>query len=159
MNIRFGYGEDIHQLVEGRPLILGGINIPFEKGLLGHSDADVLLHTISDALLGALALGDIGKIFPPSDPKTLNIDSSIILNRCYELVKNEGYILNNLDASVSLEKPHLSEYISQIRKRIASILMVDIKQISIKAMTNEGLDAVGEGKAIRASCVVSLIKE
>lgn len=159
MNIRFGYGEDIHQLVEGRPLILGGINIPFEKGLLGHSDADVLLHAISDALLGALALGDIGKIFPPSDPKTLNIDSSIILNRCYELVKNEGYILNNLDASVSLEKPHLSEYIPQIRKRIASILMVDIKQISIKAMTNEGLDAVGEGKAIRASCVVSLIKE
>lgn len=159
MNIRFGYGEDIHQLVEGRPLILGGINIPFEKGLLGHSDADVLLHAISDALLGALALGDIGKIFPPSDPKTLNIDSSIILNRCYELVKNEGYILNNLDASVSLEKPHLSEYIPQIRKHIASILMVDIKQISIKAMTNEGLDAVGEGKAIRASCVVSLIKE
>lgn len=159
MNIRFGYGEDIHQLVEGRPLILGGINIPFEKGLLGHSDADVLLHAISDALLGALALGDIGKIFPPSGPKTLNIDSSIILNRCYELVKNEGYILNNLDASVSLEKPHLSEYIPQIRKRIASILMVDIKQISIKAMTNEGLDAVGEGKAIRASCVVSLIKE
>lgn len=159
MNIRFGYGEDIHQLVEGRPLILGGINIPFEKGLLGHSDADVLLHAISDALLGALALGDIGKIFPPSDPKTLNIDSSIILNRCYELVKNGGYILNNLDASVSLEKPHLSEYIPQIRKRIASILMVDIKQISIKAMTNEGLDAVGEGKAIRASCVVSLIKE
>lgn len=159
MNIRFGYGEDIHQLVEGRPLILGGINIPFEKGLLGHSDADVLLHAISDALLGALALGDIGKIFPPSDPKTLNIDSSIILNRCYKLVKNDGYILNNLDASVSLEKPHLSEYIPQIRKRIASILMVDIKQISIKAMTNEGLDAVGEGKAIRASCVVSLIKE
>lgn len=159
MNIRFGYGEDIHQLVECRPLILGGINIPFEKGLLGHSDADVLLHAISDALLGALALGDIGKIFHPSDPKTLNIDSSIILNRCYELVKNEGYILNNLDASVSLEKPHLSEYIPQIRKRIASILMVDIKQISIKAMTNEGLDAVGEGKAIRASCVVSLIKE
>lgn len=159
MNIRFGYGEDIHQLVKGRPLILGGINIPFEKGLLGHSDADVLLHTISDALLGALALGDIGKIFPPSDPKTLNIDSSIILNKCYELVKNEGYVLNNLDASVSLEKPHLSEYIPQIRKRIASLLMVDISQISIKAMTNEGLDAVGEEKAIRATCVVSIIKE
>lgn len=159
MKIRIGYGEDIHALVKGRKLILGGIEIPYEKGLLGHSDADVLLHALSDALLGALALGDIGKIFPPSDPLTEGIDSALILAKCYSLVKERGYSIINVDASVSAEEPHLSKHILPMRERIASLLDLKEEDISIKAMTNEGFDAVGEGKAIRAVCVVLLGQE
>lgn len=159
MKIRIGYGEDIHALAAGRKLILGGIEIPYEKGLLGHSDADVLLHALSDALLGALALGDIGKIFPPSDPLTEGIDSALILQKCLSLVKERGWSIINVDASVSAEEPHLSEYILQMCERIASLLCLKKEDVSIKAMTNEGFDAVGERKAIRAVCVVLLGQE
>lgn len=159
MKIRIGYGEDIHALVKGRKLILGGIEIPYEKGLLGHSDADVLLHALSDALLGALALGDIGKIFPPSDPQTEGIDSALILMKCLSMAKEKGYSVINVDASVSAEEPRLSKYILPMRERIASLLDLKKEDISIKAMTNEGFDAVGERKAIRAVCVVLLGQE
>lgn len=159
MKIRIGYGEDIHALVKGRKLILGGIDIPHEKGLLGHSDADVLLHALSDALLGALALGDIGKIFPPSDPLTEGIDSALILTKCLSMVKERGYAVINVDASISAEEPHLSGYVLPMRERIASLLGLKKEDISIKAMTNEGFDAVGEKKAIRAVCVVLLGQE
>lgn len=159
MKIRIGYGEDIHALVKGRKLILGGIEIPYEKGLLGHSDADVLLHALSDALLGALALGDIGKIFPPSDPLTEGIDSALILTKCLSMAKEKGYSVINVDASVSAEEPRLSKYILPMRERIASLLDLKKEDISIKAMTNEGFDAVGERKAIRAVCVVLLGQE
>ena len=159
MNIRIGYGEDIHALVKGRELILGGVHIPFEKGLLGHSDADVLYHAISDAILGSLALGDIGKIFPPSDPKTEGIDSGIILEKCFSMIREQGYRISNLDSSICCETPHLSKYISIMRKNIAKILEIPFEDVSVKAMTNEGFDALGEGKAIKAIATVLIYKE
>lgn len=155
---RTGYGEDIHQLVEGRPLILGGISIPFEKGLLGHSDADVVLHAISDAFLGSLSLGDIGHLFPDDKEETLGMDSSIILKECYRRVQEEGYSLANLDVTIIAEKPKLQKYILDMRSNIAKLLKADLKDISIKATTNEKLDAIGEGKAIKTVAVL-LIKK
>lgn len=159
MDIRIGYGEDIHRLVPERKLILGGVEIPFEKGLLGHSDADVLLHAISDALLGALALGDIGDLFPPSDPSTEGIASSEILRKCLSLTKERGYRLGNIDCSLLAERPRLAPYREKIRKQVASLLGTDIQNVSLKLMTNEGLDAVGAGFAIKAIAVLTLLKE
>ena len=156
--IRIGSGEDIHLLVTGRKLILGGVEIPFEYGLLGHSDADALLHAIADAFLGALALGDIGQLFPPSDKTIEDIDSKIILKRCYDLVKEKGYHLINLDANVVTEAPKLKPYIIPIRESLARLLDVDISCVSVKAKTNEGCDAVGEKKAIRTNAVVLIEK-
>ena len=155
-NLRIGYGEDIHRLVPNRKLILGGVEIPFDQGLLGHSDADCLLHAIADALLGACALGDIGDHFPVDDPQWENADSKIILSESYSVVKKKGYQITNLDASVLAEKPRLSPYRLAMRESIAQALGLELDQVSVKLMTNEGLDAIGEGKAIRSTCICLL---
>ncbi len=155
-DLRIGYGEDIHRLVPNRKLILGGVEIPFNQGLLGHSDADCLLHAIADALLGACALGDIGDHFPVDDPRWENADSKKILSESYSLVKKKGYQITNLDASVLAEKPRLSPYRLAMRESIARVLELDLNQVSVKLMTNEGLDAIGKGKAIRSTCICLL---
>ena len=155
-DLRIGYGEDIHRLVPGRKLILGGVEISFDQGLLGHSDADCLLHAIADALLGACALGDIGDHFPVDDPQWENADSKKILSESYSLVKKKGYQIANLDASVLAEKPRLSPYRLAMRESIARVLELELNQVSVKLMTNEGLDAIGEGKAIRSTCICLL---
>ena len=155
-DLRIGYGEDIHRLVPNRKLILGGVEIPFDQGLLGHSDADCLLHAIADALLGACALGDIGDHFPVDDPQWENADSKKILSESYSLVKKKGYQIANLDTSVLAEKPRLSSYRLAMRESIARVLELELNQVSVKLMTNEGLDAIGEGKAIRSTCICLL---
>ena len=158
-NIKIGFGFDVHSLVEGRKLILGGVEIPSDKGLEGHSDADVLLHAISDALLGALALGDIGQHFPNTDSKWKNVESSIILKHCYELVKSKGYSISNIDSMLALESPKLSPFIEQIRNKIAEFLEVTPSQISVKATTTEKLGFVGRAEGAVAMATVLLIKE
>ncbi|MGD9813415.1 MAG: 2-C-methyl-D-erythritol 2,4-cyclodiphosphate synthase [Bacilli bacterium] len=154
--MRIGYGEDIHQLGADRPLVLAGVTIPFNAGLIGHSDADVVIHAICDSLLGALALGDIGQLFPNTDVRYLNIDSAILLKKTFDLVIENAYQIHNIDVTVILEKPHLAPYILSMRGRIAEILQIDVQKISIKAGTNEGLDAIGRGKAIKAIAVTLL---
>ena len=156
---RMGFGYDVHVFVEDRKLILGGIEIPFEKGLKGHSDADALLHSICDAMLGALALGDIGQHFPDNDPEYKGIDSQILLTEVNKLVENEGYKLGNLDCTIVLQKPKLAFFIHDMRKNISSILYCDIEQISVKATTSEWMGFVGEGKGIKVITTVMLIKE
>jgi len=156
---RIGFGYDAHRLVENRKLIIGGIEIPFEKGLLGHSDADVLLHAICDAMLGALALGDIGKHFPDTDPNYKDADSKELLRRVNRLVLANNYIINNIDSTVILEKPKLMNYVPQMRKTIAEILEIGLEQVSIKATTNEGMGFVGKGEGCAANAVVLLIKK
>lgn len=151
--MRIGFGYDVHKLVENRPLIIGGVNIPYEKGLLGHSDADVLLHAISDALLGAAALGDIGRHFPDNDPQFKNIDSRILLRRVVELIKVKGYSLVNLDATIIAQAPKMANYIDIMRENIASDCETDIDNINIKATTEENLGFTGEGLGISANCV------
>ena len=158
-NFRTGIGFDVHAFAEGRRLIIGGIEIPFDKGLLGHSDADVLLHAISDALLGALALGDIGKHFPDTDAKYKDADSSILLKGVYELIREKGYVLGNIDSIVAMEKPKLAPYISQIQNKIAGILETESENISIKATTTEKLGFVGRGEGVSAFASVLLIKK
>lgn len=158
-NPRIGFGVDIHQLVEGRPLIIGGVKIDSSKGALGHSDADVLLHAICDALLGALALGDIGHHFPDTDPQYKDIDSKILLKNTFDLIQNKGYKLGNLDCTVLLERPKLAPYIPEMQKRIAEILKSDISQISIKATRGEGLGFIGNEEGIKAYCSVILLNE
>lgn len=153
---RIGTGYDIHRLVEGRELIIGGVKITHEKGLLGHSDADVLVHAIIDALLGALALDDIGTLFPDTDPKYKNIDSTILLKHVYEIVKKEGYIINNIDSNIIAQTPKMMPYIPKMKDVLADILDINPADISIKAKTKEKLDAVGESKAIEANAVVLL---
>ncbi len=157
--MRIGYGFDIHQLVEGGKLILGGVEIPFEKGLLGHSDADVLLHAITDALLGALALGDIGQHFPDTDPQHKDADSRKLLKHCYKLVKENGYCLSNLDATVVAQRPKLMSYLPEIRKTISEDLEVELDQVSVKATTSEKLGFVGREEGISATAVVLIQKE
>lgn len=156
--MRIGYGFDIHQLVEGRKLILGGVEIPFEKGLLGHSDADVLLHAITDALLGALALGDIGQHFPDTDQKYKNADSKKLLTHCYRLIEKNGYTLSNLDATIVAQRPKLMSFLPEIRDVIAQLLDVTLDQISVKATTSEKLGFVGREEGISATAVVLLKK-
>lgn len=156
--MRIGYGFDIHQLVEGRKLILGGLEIPFEKGLLGHSDADVVLHAITDALLGALALGDIGQHFPDTDPEHKDADSRLLLRHCYKLVKEKGYALSNLDATIVAQRPKLMSHLPKIREIIASDLEVDLDQVSVKATTSEKLGFVGREEGISATAVVLIHK-
>uniref|UniRef100_A0A832DK39 2-C-methyl-D-erythritol 2,4-cyclodiphosphate synthase n=1 Tax=Ignavibacterium album TaxID=591197 RepID=A0A832DK39_9BACT len=158
-DIKIGFGFDVHSLVEGRKLILGGVEIPSAKGLEGHSDADVLLHAISDALLGALALGDIGQHFPNTDSRWKNVDSSIILKNCYELVKSKGYSISNIDSMLALESPKISPFIEQIRNKIAEFLKVTPSQISVKATTTEKLGFVGRAEGAFAMATVLLIKE
>ncbi|MBC6421321.1 MAG: 2-C-methyl-D-erythritol 2,4-cyclodiphosphate synthase [Hormoscilla sp. SP5CHS1] len=156
MNIRIGNGYDIHQLGEGRPLILGGVNIPHELGLLGHSDADVLTHTIMDGMLGALSLGDIGHYFPPSDPQWAGADSLVLLEQVNQLIVDEGWQVGNIDSVVVAERPKLKPHIAQMRDRLAGVLAVKPDQIGIKATTNEKLGPVGREEGIAAYAVVLL---
>ncbi len=151
--MRIGHGYDVHRLVEGRKLILGGVDIPYEKGLLGHSDADVLLHAISDALLGAAALGDIGKHFPPDDPEFLDADSLKLLGRVNALLKKKGYTVGNVDATVIAQRPKLLPYIEEMRKNIAAALEVTLDCVSVKATTEEKLGFTGSGDGIAAHSV------
>ncbi|MBQ3419055.1 MAG: 2-C-methyl-D-erythritol 2,4-cyclodiphosphate synthase [Erysipelotrichaceae bacterium] len=152
--MRIGQSQDIHCLVEGRDLIIGGVKIPFEKGLLGHSDADVLLHAIIEALIGAMGLGDIGKHFPDNDPKYKDISSLKLLEYTKELLDENNYRINNIDSLVIIEKPKLAPYIEQMRNNIAYTLGIDIKQINIKATCAEGLGFVGQGQGAIAQAVV-----
>ena len=156
--VRIGIGTDLHRLVEGRKFILGGVEIPSEKGELGHSDGDVLLHAISDALLGASGIGDIGSYFPSEDPKWKNADSAELLKKIWADVKSEGWTLGNLDCVVETEKPKLLPWREKIISSIADILKADSKNIFVKAKTNEKQDAVGAGNAIKAYCVCLLEK-
>jgi len=155
---RIGHGYDVHRLVENRKLILGGVEIPYEKGLLGHSDADVLLHAVSDALLGALALGDIGKHFPDTDPAYAGADSLKLLELVVEKVRGQGYAVGNLDATVLCQKPKLAPYIGSMREKIAAVCGVSAEQVSVKATTEEKLGFTGEGLGISAHCVCLLVK-
>ena len=157
--MRIGYSRDTHILVEGRELFLGGINIPFEKGLLGHSDADVLLHAIAEAILGALALGDLGTHFPDNDPKYKGIDSKILLNEVVKMMKEKGYKIGNVDTMLILELPKMKPHILAIRESIASLLNTSLDNVSVKATTNEKMGYLGENKAIEANAVVLLESE
>lgn len=156
--LRIGNGYDVHKMVEGRSLILGGINIPYSKGLLGHSDADVLVHAIMDALLGALALGDIGKHFPDTDNQYKGISSIKLLEEVYKLIINKKYSLVNLDSVIVAEKPKLKDYILPMRENIARALHVDLEQVSIKATTEEKLGFTGEELGMKSYAVVLLEK-
>ena len=158
-NFRIGYSRDTHIFVEDRDLYLGGIKIPYEKGLLGHSDADVLLHAIGEAILGALALGDLGTHFPDNDPKYKNIDSKILLKEIVKMMKEKGYKINNIDTMLILEYPKMRPYILDIRRSIASLLDTDLENVSVKATTNEKMGYLGEGLAIEANAIVMLEKE
>ena len=157
--IRIGHGYDAHRLEEGRTLYLGGVEIPHEKGLLGHSDADVLLHAVMDALLGAAALGDIGKHFPPSDMQFKDIRSTLLLEKVTTLIHKEGYRIGNLDATVTAQKPRLAPFIEEMRKTVASLLQTDVKNISIKATTTEKMGFTGREEGIEATCVCLLYKQ
>jgi 2-C-methyl-D-erythritol 2,4-cyclodiphosphate synthase len=154
---RIGVGYDIHRLVEGRRLLLAGVEIPFEKGLLGHSDSDVLTHAICDALLGAAAAGDIGTHFPDSDPRFAGAASLELLARVVELIKERGFKVANIDAVVLAERPRLAPYIKSMRERLAAVLQIDVELVSVKAKTNEGLDAVGRGEAMAAHAVAIIV--
>ena len=157
--MRIGHGYDVHRLVEGRKLIIGGVDIPHEKGLLGHSDADVLAHAISDALLGALALGDIGHLFPDNDPAYKGADSLWLMSQIVPLIKNAGYRISNVDSTVIAQAPKLAPHIAKMRENIARTLGVDTDAVSIKATTEEGLGFSGEKLGIAAHAVCLLIKE
>lgn len=155
---RIGHSWDVHKLVYDRKLILGGIEIPYEKGLLGHSDADALLHAIAESLLGALSLGDLGTHFPDNDPKYKGIDSKIILKECYSKIKQLGYNIGNIDAMIYAEAPKMKPYINLMRECISGLLEIEINQISIKATTYEKMDAIGRGEAIACDSTVILYK-
>jgi 2-C-methyl-D-erythritol 2,4-cyclodiphosphate synthase len=150
---RVGLGNDVHRLVPGRKLILGGVRIPFDQGPQGHSDGDALAHALTDALLGAAALGDIGTHFPDSSPQWRNASSLLFLRHARKLLDESGYAVVNVDATISLERPKLAPYIAKMRKKIAAALGVKPAQVSVKAKTGEGLDAVGRGEALRADAV------
>lgn len=153
---RIGFGNDIHRLVAGRTLILGGVEIESELGGDGHSDADALVHAVTDAILGALALGDIGQHFPNSDERWRNAESFVFLRFAVGLMKEHGYEVVNIDSTVSLEQPKLKPYIDEIRKGLADAVEVETRCVSVKAKTGEGVDAVGEGKAVRAEAIILL---
>ncbi len=155
---RIGHGYDVHRLTDNRKLILGGINIPYEKGLLGHSDADVLVHAIMDSILGALALGDIGHLFPDNDDKYENADSIELLRKVCQVMENHGYKIGNIDSTVIAQKPKLALYIIQMRQNIANACKCDISQISVKATTEEKLGFTGELLGISAHAVSLLVK-
>ena len=156
--MKVGFGYDVHRLSKDRNLILGGVDIPFGKGLLGHSDADVLLHAIGDALLGAAALGDLGVHFPPGDKKYKDISSLILLQKIYQLLLKNNFVIVNIDATIVAEKPRLNSFIKRMRQNIAEVLKLDFSQISIKATTTEGLGFAGRGEGI-AAYAVCLIEE
>lgn len=155
---RIGIGYDIHKLIEGRDLIIGGVKITHEKGLLGHSDADVLIHAIIDAMLGALALDDIGTLFPDTDPKYKDIDSTVLLKHVYDLIKSKGFKIINIDSNIIAQAPKMMPYIPKMKDILCRILNISHEDISIKAKTKEKLDAVGQKLAIEANAVVLLEK-
>lgn len=157
--MRIGHGYDVHRLVEGRRLILGGVEIPFELGLLGHSDADVLLHAVSDALLGAAALGDIGKHFPDTDPRYEGADSMKLLERVVELLEEKGFKVNNIDCTVIAQKPKLAPFIGQMKNNIAQVCGIDGDRVNVKATTEEKLGFTGELKGISAHAVCTIIEK
>jgi 2-C-methyl-D-erythritol 2,4-cyclodiphosphate synthase len=159
MNIRIGNGYDIHRLVSDRPLILGGVNIPHSLGLLGHSDADVLTHAIMDAMLGALSLGDIGHYFPPSDPQWAGADSLVLLSKVNQLIRDQGWLVGNIDSVVVAERPKLKPHIDNMRQKIAGVLQIKPNQVGVKATTNEKLGPVGREEGICAYAVVLLLHE
>ena len=154
--IRVGYGYDVHRLVEGRKLILGGVDIPFEKGLLGHSDADVLLHAITDALFGAAALGDIGSHFPDTDPRYKGADSLKLLEACGKELREQGWRISNIDSTIVAQRPKLLPHVPQMRENIARVLGLEVSQVSVKGKTEEGLGftGMGEGMAVHAVCLI-----
>lgn len=158
MSYRIGSGMDVHQLVEGRPLWIGGVQIPHHKGSLGHSDADVLLHAICDALLGALALGDIGAHFPDTDASYKNIDSQILLRKTFDLIRARNYAVVNVDSSLCLEAPKIKKYASEMRQVIAGILEITIDDVSVKATTNEKMGFIGREEGLVAYATVLLKK-
>ena len=155
---RTGFGYDVHQFAENRKLIIGGVEIPFNKGLLGHSDADVLLHAITDAMLGALALGDLGKHFPDTDNRYKNADSKIFLSETYKMIVEQGYKIGNIDATVVLEKPKLAPHIAKMRNVIAGLLTCSEEQISVKATTSEKMGFVGNEEGVKAYANILLMK-
>ena len=155
--MRVGMGYDVHRLVPERDLIIGGVKIPYEKGLLGHSDADVLLHAIMDALLGAAALGDIGKHFPDNDPAYKGADSLMLLGRVGEILSEEGYVIENIDSTIIAQKPKMAPHIEQMRKNIADTLGLDISRVNVKATTEEGLGFTGTGEGISAQAVALIM--
>lgn len=156
--MRIGQGYDIHRLVEGRPLILGGIEIPYDQGLLGHSDADVLTHAIMDALLGAAALGDIGHYFPPEDPQWKDANSIVLLQKIVDLVRQKGWAIGNVDAVVVAERPKLKPHIQNLQQSLATAMQIETDQISVKATTHEKLGPIGAGEAIATYAVALLIR-
>jgi len=156
---RCGFGYDVHRLVSGRELILGGVKIPYSKGLSGNSDADVLIHSIIDALFGALALGDIGTFYPDNDLAYKDIDSRILLRKTYALITEKGWKINNLDAVICCQQPKLQPFIKNMRTNLAADLLCEIGQISVKATTEEGLGISGQGDGISAFCQLLLVTE
>ena len=157
--MRIGHGYDVHKVVEGRKMIIGGVDIPYDKGLLGHSDADVLLHAVSDAILGAITEGDIGKHFPDTDPAYKGADSMKLLEHVVRLMGERGYCLGNLDATIIAQQPKMAPHIQQMRQNIASVMNVAIEQINVKATTEEGLGFTGREEGISAHAVVLLVKK
>lgn len=155
--MRVGMGYDVHRLVPERDLIIGGVKIPYEKGLLGHSDADVLLHAIMDALLGAAALGDIGKHFPDNDPAYKGADSLMLLGRVGEILSEEGYVIENIDSTIIAQKPKMAPHIEQMRRNIADTLGLDISRVNVKATTEEGLGFTGTGEGISTQAVALIM--
>lgn len=154
--MRVGMGYDVHKLVEGRKLIMGGVEIPYEKGLLGHSDADVILHAIMDALLGAAALGDIGKHFPDTDQNFKGISSILLLKKVGQLLEENDFVIENIDGTIIAQKPKMRPYIDDMRKNIAQALGIDINQVNVKATTEEGLGFTGRGRGISAQAIASI---
>ena len=154
--MRIGMGYDVHKLVEGRNLILGGVKIPYEKGLLGHSDADVLLHAITDAILGAAALGDIGLHFPDTDDRFKGADSLVLLKEAAGLVADKGFLIENIDATIIAQRPKMRPFIDKMRENIANALAIDISQINVKATTEEGLGFTGQGEGISSQAICLL---
>ena len=159
MEYRVGFSKDIHRLASGRKLIIGGVVVPFDKGEVAHSDGDVLYHALAESILGALALGDLGKHFPDTSEETLNMDSALIVSKVVEMMGKEGYQVNNVDIFVSLEKPKLKDYILSMRENVARLLKIELNAVSIKAGTNEGCGEVGKGEAIEATSMVLLRKK
>jgi len=156
-SFRIGFGTDIHRLVEGRPLIIGGVAITSDLGADGHSDADVLMHAVTDALLGSLALGDIGTHFPNGDERWRGAESSVFLRHAVGLIKEKGYVVANIDTVVDLEEPKLGQAVDMIRDKLALLLEIDAAQVSVKAKSGEGVDSVGQREAIRAQAIVQVV--
>jgi len=156
--LRIGQGNDLHRLIAGRKLVLGGVHVPFAKGPAGHSDGDALAHAICDALLGAAALGDIGRHFPNTSPQWRGVSSLVFLRQVRDLLRNAGYAIVNIDATVGLERPKLSAHIPRMQEKLAEALGLNAGQVSVKAKTGEGVDAVGRGEAVRADAVALIVK-